>query len=191
MDKHQKLSAIAALQSIGGVTLLETAASYSVAIFFGQAKDRNSINNGTIFFVDFGQGILGITAAHVYKAYLDKKQNANFICQIGGLRFNPEDHLIDVDYNLDIATFNIDRNIIIALNKQVHSPLNWPPKIMPKQGDDVFLAGFPAIYRAPSGKNDVEFGSAMHMLIVDSVNDRYIRCSYSETIHITRGINTS
>jgi hypothetical protein len=104
-------------------------------------------HNGTICLVDTGEKILGVTADHVYAAFLhDVQDDPTLQCQIGSARIDPQKHLVDRDSNLDLATFELSHLIVNASHARVHTPSVWPPE-PPDQGSLAILGGWPAMCR--------------------------------------------
>ena len=68
------------------------------------------MKNGSIFFVDAGQGVFGVTAAHVVVECLRDTKSPMFVqCMIGrhgeiAHPFHLGDHVIDAHKAIDIAT---------------------------------------------------------------------------------------
>ena len=93
-------------------------------------------------FVETGEALLGITAAHVHEAcvaFLATSPDTS--CQIGGHTFDPADRLIDIDDELDLATYKISAIQVSAAGSHVHTPTEWPP---PPPGEcHTLIAGFP------------------------------------------------
>ena len=57
------------------------------------------MRSATTFFVDAGRGVFGVTAGHVYDAYVEHKRSGGGPCHVGmlGLTFDLETRLIDRD----------------------------------------------------------------------------------------------
>ena len=78
---------------------------YGKAAFFGSppnAPGESWIKNGTIAFVDLGNGPIGITCAHVIKGYREEKSaHPTTIFQIGHLEIDPEGFFGNAKRSLD------------------------------------------------------------------------------------------
>ena len=160
--------------------MLKTVAGHVAPFFFlpGPSADGNTINNGSAFFLDCGQGTFAVTADHVYQAYLNRKGNdPGLLCRIGDVPFAPEERLIDRDPERDIATFRIEEKEVARAGKAVHkpSPERWPPE-PPHRGQGVVFAGFPGCERRLNRDQEVEFGICAAALVTSSINDRDIIC---------------
>jgi len=83
-----------------GARLLEEGLPYVMPMFWLGVDDKPGakLTNGSAFLVDCGQGVFAVTAAHVFTAYYEaKRSRKEVVCQIGGMLFEPEAHLIDCD----------------------------------------------------------------------------------------------
>lgn len=178
-----KNEAVALLKGPYGREIANVATSYTSVIFWGTLNPHSGdtqIGNGSVFFLDCGEGVFAVTADHVYQAYLERKElEPNLICQIGNVPFAPETRLIDQDPILDVATFRIDEREIVADGKVVHrpGPSTWPPK-PPEIGKGVFFAGFPRVHRSQNGPRTFEWGSYIGVTTATSVTDQYIACQF-------------
>ena len=109
MDKNE---AISLLKGKYGRAISNLASSYTSAIFWISEASNVKVGNGSIFFIDCGNGPFAVTADHVYEGYLKSKKTDPFLrCQIGSVPFVPENRLIDRDKELDIAT--LDRKSVV------------------------------------------------------------------------------
>ncbi len=164
-----------------GRETLRAAASLVAPIYFAprDGAGNNAINNGTIFFLDLGQGPFGVTADHVLRAFLNRKQaEPGLRCQIAELPFEPEDRLIDRDDYRDIATFRIEAEELSRLGNAVHRPrYRWPPK-PPERGQGVLFAGYPGCERRLVGRRKVEFGICLAAPVASAINDRAVICQF-------------
>lgn len=114
------------------------------------------LHNATVVFVDVGNCVVGITAAHVLEQYrADKRAYPSLVCQLGGVRFDPLDRLHSIDSNLDLATFSVPELMVTASGRDVHRPLKWPPSNL-RPSDLVMFGGYPGKLRMPH-ERDVDF----------------------------------
>jgi len=87
-------------------------------VFLDQNREAN-LRSGSAFLVDRGQGVLAITAAHVFRGYCEAKSGAHgIVCQLGDALFDPEACLIAFNEDLDIATKNASRDMLLLLTEQ-------------------------------------------------------------------------
>ena len=164
-----------------GDEVLRTAASLVAPIYFGpgDGAGNDAINNGTIFFLDCGEGPFGVTADHVLRRFLERKRTEpELLCRIADLPFAPADRLIDRDAYRDIATFRIEPWELTRLGTAVHRPrYRWPPE-RPECGQGVLFAGYPGCERRVVGPRTVEFGLCLAAPVATAVNDRAIICRF-------------
>jgi hypothetical protein len=126
---------------------------------------------------------MAVTAAHVYRLYLDGKQMARgrIACQLGDLSFDPEARLIDVSDDIDIATFNLSAADLAQIGKQPFTAAarDWPPPHpAPAHRGSVGLAacfaGFPEGSRLWIDHYALSFGLYVASGPIGSASDRQI-----------------
>src|SRR5215831_4682860 len=113
------------------------------------AAEREIVNNGTVFFVDVGQGAFGVTAAHVIAGLEHAKLcHSDLICQVGNCLLDPSQRLIGRDDSVDIAVFRVTTSEMLEIGVDPHvAPAPWPPPA-PQEGKGGFFGG----YLSPSQK---------------------------------------
>ena len=80
-------------------------------------------NNGSLGLIDTGERVIGVTAWHVYEAYLARLALRKlFVCQFGGVTVFPEQILIDKNERLDLATFNLSAVVLDTRRLHDSSP---------------------------------------------------------------------
>lgn len=137
----------------------------------GQPRIRN---NGTLAVFAGANGAIGVTALHVYAAYLDSiAQNPDTTCQLGSSTWRPRDCLIDTSELLDLATFLIPLPLIIPSGISVHHVKRWPPTDL-SEGEIVLLGGFPGPLRVPSDQ-EAEFAFQQFATRVDASSPHNIK----------------
>ena len=159
---------------------LRIANSYSLPIFWGKSETGIS-SNGTAFVLDTGEKIFVVTAAHVYRSYLEQKKNMGVeFCQLSKINFDMETRLISVPTTkeIDIATFEIGRHEIERLGANVlHGSNNsWPPP-RPKENNMVVVSGFPGLERLRKDDDCYSFGFYCFNTPVNSISSRHFGCS--------------
>jgi hypothetical protein len=139
------------------------------------------LRNGSAFLVELGQGILAVTAAHVFREYCHNRRTAQAIgCQLGNALFDPKANLIDCNDDLDIATFRIRKEMVGQIDKPVipAEPSSWAP-LNPAEKEFAFFAGFPAQSRGmtPTGRM---FATVPYFAMppIASITDRQITCRF-------------
>lgn len=139
--------------------------------------------NGSAFFIDIGGRIIAITAAHVYRLYLNGKQVARgkIACQLGDLVFDPEARLIAVSDSIDIATFSVSADELTKVGKQPFAVAarDWPPPHPSParpghMGLTAYFAGFPEDSRIWINSQVIGFGLYIAGGPIGSASDRQI-----------------
>jgi hypothetical protein len=159
---------------------LKMAGSYAIPIFW--VDNNNVANNGTAFILDTGERTFVVTAAHVFKDYIEAKTNVGIIsCQLSNIEFELEERLISCvgPKTMDIATFSITEKEIKRINKSVlrGSQKMWPPA-QPNEGESVIVAGFPGVERIGKDDHEFSFGLVCFNTPVSSVSDRHFGCLF-------------
>jgi hypothetical protein len=120
----------------GFLPVLETAMRRMSAPFWWHTpalEGGGMTRGGTICFVHTGQRLIGVTAAHVHREISRLRgDSAGVWCQIGGHTFSPEACLIDIDDDLDLATYSLSEIQVAASLADVHHAVRWPPVVDPK-----------------------------------------------------------
>jgi hypothetical protein len=80
-------------------------------------------------FVDTGARVIGITAGHIHAACIRALEaKPGLACQVGAHSFSPLRNIIDVDSDLDLATYAFSAIEANAARANVHSAMQWPPQ---------------------------------------------------------------
>lgn len=141
------------------LSVLSAAAAGTCAPFWWSVKSpgaevANILHNGTICYVNTGERCVGVTADHVFAAYLaDLAEHRDGIeCQFGGSTIRPESRLIDRSNRWDLATFDVPEVFVAASKNQKshHTPPKWPPS-PPDAGAALLYGGFPGKLREERG----------------------------------------
>src|SRR3569623_1066717 len=105
-----------------GLLTTRFALQFGKAVFFGPPPplpEGKTVYNGTITFVDFGKGPLGITYAHVIEGFRERRaENPRIIFQFGHCEFDPLERLIGEDTRLDLATIDLKGKLDEILTKE-------------------------------------------------------------------------
>lgn len=162
---------------------------FASSIFFGHkpyATSRNSIlNNATATLVDFGRGPMAITCFHVLDVYRKELNEDNqMIFQIGNLKIDPLNKIIDECERLDLVTIDLkgENTQEIGDGGEISScffsPVSWPPQGI-KNGDFVAFGGFPGRWRQHLSQKEVMFDSfSSGACAVASVREDTIVCQF-------------
>ena len=173
----------AVLENGLGREILHDGLRFAIPIWwvFQDRAGAFGLRNGSAFLIELGQGVMAVTAAHVFREYCDNRRSAQAIgCQLGNALFDPEAHLIDCNDDLDIATFRISAEIVEQIDKPVvpADPPNWAP-LNPAEKEFAFFAGFPAQSRGvtPTGRM---FAAVPYFAMppITSVTERQITCRF-------------
>lgn len=140
----EQLDALRCLVDTGFIATLEQTLKELTAPFFWYDPERRTrsrtMGGGTVCFVHTGVRFLGLTAAHVHRAYSRAlERDPGLGCQIGGHSFRPFEHLIDIDDDLDLATYRLSEIQANAAGAYFHSPPAWPPE--PSEDDGLVMVG--------------------------------------------------
>jgi len=165
-----------------GVSLLHNGLAFAMPLWwvFKNHETGIELRNGSAFLVDFGHGIFAVTAAHVFREYLEAKKTAGEIgCQLGSAQFDPEARLICSRDDLDIATFRVSTSEAKQIDKAIVTagPPNWEP-LSPAAGEFAFFAGFPAQTRGMTSRADFVTAPYFAMPKITSVTDHQIACRF-------------
>ena len=127
------LNAIRQLYRSGFLSTVESNAKHLTAPFYWYAPDgplgSRTLGGGTMCFIHTGHRLLGVTAAHVHRACVNRlEQEPETACQIGEHSFQPTERLIDLDDDLDLATYSLSEIQATAAGANIHAPPAWPPQ---------------------------------------------------------------
>lgn len=179
-----KEEAINLLRGPYGKEMKNMVSSYVAPIFWQELKKEGGIRlrNGTMFFMNAGEGQFAVTARHVYQGYREAKSNfPESVCQLSNLPFDLEDRLISLIkpdwHGPDIATFRIESEEVKKLGKAVltGSQKTWPPT-PPQQCKGVYFAGYPGRELIQNAPDKINFGIKRNLLTATSVSDLNISC---------------
>jgi hypothetical protein len=164
-----------------GREMQSVARRYAVPLYWLQVRGEggapDTIRNGTTFFVDTGSALFGVTAGHVYDAFVKVAVHGTR-CQIGlGRRrsLDLRERLIDRGRKADIATYRFSVEEIAASGADVLRGAQgaWPPA-PPQEGRGVIFAGYPGAARRVTAPRELEFSAYSALAIADNVTPRDI-----------------
>jgi Trypsin-like peptidase domain len=175
LKKLSKKEAIALTSGPFGAEVEAAVVNYTIPFLWFTPTAENDLNarNGTAFFVTADQTFV-VTANHVFDGYLKSRElfGARVHCQLGELRFNPQERLIAQDENLDIATFSISLDEV-RQSYEGKSAMSFDP-MMPKIGKGVLFAGFPGRERRRLQPRAIESGVFTALTVADNVSNLQI-----------------
>jgi hypothetical protein len=187
-----------ALEGEFGRSFHVSAAEHVTWIFW--ARDTNEptdiLGHASAFMLDRGDGPMLITAAHVYRQYLDDQRRIGPLrCQVANTTVKDlSAHLIacgnldipldEPDREPDIATFRLSKGAAGRIGKRpVLAPAgNWPKP--PKPGEQVMFCGFPAQERIRVSVGEINFGFHSGITGASSVTDHQITVRFEREFMI-------
>lgn len=140
--------------------------------------------NGTAFFLQTPSAFFGVTAAHVIEGENGWRER----CRILGprpLRLGAKNgrsielpwdaRAVDIDTDIDIATFMISRREIEFIERVPYGGLqsSWPPET-PVAGQGIIYSGFPGAGTRELSNHAVQFGVACGTGMASSVSETNI-----------------
>jgi hypothetical protein len=170
--KPSKEEAIALTRGAYADVVEKTVAAYTTPFLWCEPDATGGLRarNGTILFVS-AERTFAVTADHVFTGYLKSRQAFGEIvrCQLGNLRFDPEDRLIDRNVSLDIATFQIAPNEI-GRTYEGKFAMSFDP-LVPQKDRGVSFAGFPAVERTWLSEREIETGIFTALAGAENITD--------------------
>ena len=150
-----------------GTAEIEFAGSLTTPLFWAMHDPLygDKLQNGSLFFLDAGQGVFGVTAAHVVTACLQDAEDPAFRqCRVARheatpFQINLRERVIALHEGMDIATLRFTAEEVKAINR---TPLTgyqriWPPTLAVSDSW-VTYAGWPGVGRRWISNNDLRFG---------------------------------
>ena len=138
--------------------LFEFGTRHTAAIYWHVPDDdlgRRVKANGSIFFVGFAKRIFGITADHVLNRYLEHlKEHSDLECQVGCLKYSPEQHIIDrsPEADRDLAVLEFRREDLAYIERSPWHLTARPAETL-ERGNPAVMFGFPGEVRRQRGEN--------------------------------------
>jgi hypothetical protein len=159
------------------------AATIAAPLYWPAHDARGSLKarNGSAFFVETRERLFGITAAHVIEGGNGWRQH----CQrhgrtrlrLGGrsgtsIELDWDQRRLDVNLDMDIATFSVSRNEVLELGRTVYQGFQrkWPPA-PPERHQGIGYAGYAAVETKLLARDAVEFGFLYGGGLVSSVSE--------------------
>lgn len=134
---------------------------------------------GTCCILRFEAGLIGVTADHVIGGFEEANvPGEKIVCLLRTVPFDLPTAIIDRDATLDIATFRItEEQLIASEGVAVDCRLHWPPP-EPAMGTALSLAGFPEALKQPALIVNMEFRAYVSQVFVQDVSEREILVTY-------------
>lgn len=157
---------------------LEFVASLTVPLFWVERQPSGDfrVRNGSAFFLDTGERLFGVTAAHVIREMEAARARRNIVAlNLGGtIQFDPDNRhrQIAIDDEIDIATFQVGVDEITALEKVALTGYQrrWPPS-PPQTGRGVYYCGFPGRNTLWMARDEISFGCVPAGGVASSVSE--------------------
>jgi hypothetical protein len=133
------------------------------------------------FVLRFATGLVGVTAAHVVRAFQKAKAaTPSLVCQLHLMPFDLDGALIDIDDDLDIATFAIsDRQLKTTLTDAFDVSARWPLDGVAKRDASIQLIGYPENIRViDSIEKSAVFNAWGALDFIEDFNEREIILTY-------------
>ncbi len=147
---------------------LEFIVSLTAPLFWTlrDSSGNETVKGGSLFFLDTGEGVFAVTAAHVVATCREDSRSPKFVQSMIGsncgvsLPIHLGDRIIDAHEDIDIATFRVTREEIQYIGR---IPLTgcqktWPPRLADVDGG-VTYCGFPGYGRRSLAPRLRSFGS--------------------------------
>lgn len=150
------------------------AASIAPLVWFEpDAEGSLKARNGTAFFVSADQ-TFAVTADHVFAEYLKAREalGKRVRCQLGNLRFDPENRLVARDARLDISTFMISPDEIRGTSEGKFA-MSFEPMV-PQASKGVVFVGFPGRERHHLSEREIETGIFSALTVAENVTNLQI-----------------
>lgn len=133
--------------------------------------------NGTAFFLQTKDALFGVTAAHVIEGWRKHcEQQGKTKIRLGGKEgtstaFDWADRCVDLNPEMDIATFKVSRREIEHINRKLYCGLqtSWPPEL-PRERQGITYAGYPGRGTRQLSPEAVEFGFVGGTGLISSVS---------------------
>ena len=149
-----------------------------IPIYWSRLDKKNPeiLHNGTLTLLRTPTKLLGVTAAHVLKAYKTDFEKERIRLKL--LNEVVEDLLsrvIDVSERLDLATIAIDERVLNKLGEAwALTPLTDWPLQPPQEGRGIMLAGYPGIDRLQPDCFKINWGLFTAIGVARTVTDTQI-----------------
>jgi hypothetical protein len=181
LTDEQKAEAIRLTLAGLGKAELELAGSYTSPLIWtvDHGNGFKRMKGGTVFFLDTGEAVFGVTAAHVVLEFFEDSRTPNVHAAIAAhgkspMRMPLGERIIDASAEIDLATFRVFPEELQYFNK---TPLRghvreWPPKLAEVNGPAIYC-GFPGVGRRPVA-GGVSFGAVPMGGIVTSSHETMV-----------------
>ena len=152
--------------------------SYANYFVVGEMVGENPTwNIASCVAVQVGERAFLLTAAHVYRRYLERRDHDPSVgAQAGRLMIPLAEREIYVNDAVDIAAFSLAELDLRLLGRELHLVNRLAPTVAPKEGDYVQFAGFPAYYRHDPGPRETSLAGLAGFVEVVGAEEHRIYC---------------
>lgn len=157
----------AASRALLAKAALDDVLSMTAALFWrtDDPAHVDGLQNGSLFFLDAGFGVFGVTAAHVVRSCFEDENSAAFGgCMIATHErapcpINLRNRIIDIHDGMDLATLRFSPDEVHAIGRTIvqGDRDNWPP-VVPRLEAVLTYCGCPGVGRTLLGPTDLKFG---------------------------------
>lgn len=130
------------------------------------------LRGGSCFIIRFASRLVGVTAAHVVREFRDSSaKNQTIICQLHNVIFDLAGAVIDMDEELDIATFAVSEDHLEKIDRIAFDcSTEWPPPPLGRPCA-LSLAGFPESMRQVREDSSATFAAYGALTVADDFTD--------------------
>lgn len=162
-----QMAKIIALHKTLNRAVLDTAMSMTAALFWNtdNPEHPDRLQNGSIFFLDAGAGVFGVTAAHVVRSCQQDERDAAFRgCMVATYESAPyridlRERIIGIHDGMDLATLRFSPAEVHAIGRTVvlGDQATWPPSL-PRPNTAITYCGCPGVGREVTQGRNLKFG---------------------------------
>lgn len=167
LSPAQIAEALAIIRGGLGKAELEFIGSVATPVFWvmRDGHGREMLKNGSLFFLDAGQGAFAVTAAHVVTECLKDSALPGFVqCMIGrqdtvAYPIKIAERVIALHEGIDLATLRVSPAEVAAIGRTVLTGFNtnWPPRLADVESF-VTYCGWPGKGRRWLAPREISFG---------------------------------
>lgn len=116
----------------------ETMMDSTLPVILGSTEERRILGQGSMTFLDTGDHLIGVTAAHVVEGLRKEMANCSSLLYINSAVAEDFD-VIDLNEEIDLATLRIDQKFL-----ERKRPLSRVSEFFPEEQQCLLVSGFPA-----------------------------------------------
>jgi hypothetical protein len=154
--------------------IVKWAESYVTGCFIAEIDLSKKVcikNTASISFINTGNVRLAVTNWHVIDKFRElRKESSTTIFQVGNLKIDPENYIIDENINKDLVTLNLNNFDEKNFQATYCSVDSWPPP-RAQENDIVVFSGYPGNYVNRTNLPEITFDSVQYFELVKKVSD--------------------